>query len=171
MVRKTQQVETRMLPEYIFATYPKFPSIIKVPLGKVDEGLQAQVGYQQALGLTRPYRPEADAVVILPNYLVLIETKVWSVIDGLAKLPMYKSLVEYTPELQPYLPREVIMELVVAWSNSNLEIMCKEAGVRLKVFSPPWLQDVVNKYHSYWTADARKARADKLALRQFLGVE
>lgn len=171
MARKTQQVEVRMLSEYLMATYPQYTTIRAVPLGKVDDKLMASVGYQKAIKLTRPYRPEADALVIMPGALVLVETKVWNVVNGLAKLPLYKALVPVTPELQQYNKLPIVMELVVGWSNSNLEIMANQAGVRIRIFSPPWLQQVVDGLHNYWTADYRQQRAQKLQMRQVLGLE
>jgi hypothetical protein len=171
MTRKSQQVETRMVAEYLAKEYPKFSFITKVPLGKVDEALMAKEGYQRALGLTRPFRPEADAVVILPNYLVLVEAKVWNVVNGLAKLPLYKSLVPFTPELQQYLPREILMEIVVGWTNSNLEIMAREHGIAVKVYSPEWLKEVVESQHKYWTKEYQDRRQQRLQLREFYGIE
>ena len=171
MPRKPRQVETRMTAEYLLKEYPKFQSITACPLGRVDEALMAAQGYRRAIGISRPYRPEADAIVILPNYLLLIEAKVWQVVNGLAKLPMYKSLIPFTPELKQYLPREVLMELVVGWTNSNLEIMARDAGVTIKVYSPQWLQEVVNSMSNYWTADYQRERQRKLDARKTLGLE
>ncbi len=171
MARKSQQVETRMIAEYLAAEYSKFSFITSVPLGRVSEELMATEGYQRAIGLSRPYRPEVDAVVILPRYLVLVEAKVWNIVNGLAKLPMYKSLVPFTPELKQYLPREIILELVVGWSNPNLEIMARDAGITVKVYSPPWLNQVVQDMHKYWTKEYRDARDQKLKLREFYGIE
>ena len=102
MARKNAQVESRMVSEYLLANYAKFPHRQAVPLGKIDEKLQAQVGYQTAIGYSRPYRPEVDAIVILPGALVLLEGKVWNVINGLSKLRPYKSLVPFTPEFKAY---------------------------------------------------------------------
>jgi len=171
MPRKSRQVETRMTAEYLLKEYSKFQSITACPLGRVDEALMATAGYQKALGLSRPYRPEADAIVVLPNYLLLIESKVWNVVNGLAKLPLYKSLIPFTPELSKYMPRDIIMELVVGWTNSNLEIMARDAGVRIKVYSPPWLQEVVRGMHDYWTSDYQRERQRVLEARKTLGLE
>ncbi len=171
MPRKTQQVETRLIAEYCKETYSKFPVIMKQPLGKVSEGLMADLGYDKALRISRPSRPEVDAVVVLPRHLLLIEAKVWSVVNGLAKLPLYKSLVPFTPELRSYQGRDILMELVVAWTNDNLEIMARDTGVAVKVYHPPWIEDVVKGMHNYWTADYRTARAEKLRLREQLGLD
>ncbi len=171
MVRKTQQVEVRMVSEYLLFAYAKFRSIKAVPLGKIDEKLQADLGYQKAINIMRPYRPEVDAVVILPRYLLLIEAKVWNVVNGLAKLPLYKSLVPFTPELKQYSNLEVLTELVVGWTNDNLEIMARDLGVKVVVYSPPWLADIVTKQHNYWTAEYQAERQRKLQMRELFGIE
>jgi hypothetical protein len=171
VARKSRQVESRMISEYLKLNYPKFTYIMEQPLGKVDEGLMKTLGYRQALGISRPFRPLVDAVVILPRHLLLVEAKVWNVINGLAKLPLYKSLVQYTPELQEYLPREVIMQLVVGWTNDNLQIMASSLDVSVKVYAPAWLEEVVQSMHKYWTKEYRENREAKLRLRQALNIE
>ena len=171
MARKTRQIETRMIAEYLKERYANFPHVSKQVLGAVSDELQAQMGYQKALGFTRPSRYEVDGMVILPNYLLLIEAKVFQIIPGLAKLPLYKSLVPVTPELKQYLPREVLMELVVGWTNANLETMARSAGVTVQVYCPDWLKQAVDDNQKYWTRDYRIARAKKLEMREYMGVE
>lgn len=171
MARKSRQVETRMLSEYLLKNYGTFPFIMDIPLGRVDEALMAAQGYQQAINMSRPFRPRADAIVILPRYLVLVEAKVWNVINGLAKLPLYKTLIPFTPELKQYLPREVLMELVVGSTPANLEIMARAHDVKLVVFTPDWLKDVVDSMNKYWTPEYQRQRQDKIAMREYYGLE
>jgi len=171
MARKSRQVETRMLSEYLLANYGKFSYIMDVPLGLVDEKIMAAQGYQQAINAARPFRPRADAIVILPNYLVLVEAKVWNTVNGLAKLPLYKTLVPLTPELKQYMPREVLMELVAGSAPSNLSLMAEAQGVKLRIYNPPWLKEVVDGMNKYWTPEYQAARQEKLALREHFGLE
>ncbi len=171
MARKSRQVETRMLSEYLLKSYSAYSYIMDVPLGRVDEGLMASKGYQVAINMQRPFRPRADAIVILPRYLLLIETKVWNTVNGLAKLPLYKTLVPLTPELKQYMPREILMELVVGAAPANLAAMADAAGVALRIFNPPWLQPVVDGMNKYWTPEYQAARQEKLALREHFGLE
>jgi len=171
VARKTRQVETRLIAEYLHDRYGKFPTITKQPLGTVPAHLIESEGYKRAVGVMRPFRPEIDGIIILPRYLVLVEAKVWSVINGLAKLPMYKSLVPFTPELKQYMPRGILMELVVGWTNDNLQIMARDAGVSVKVYCPDWLVEVVEGMHKYWTADYRREREQKLRMREYYGIE
>jgi hypothetical protein len=169
--RKSRQVEVRMVAEYLKLEYSRYTHITKQPLGKVPEELMAEVGYKRAVGMTRPFRPEVDAVVVLPGALVIIEAKVWNVVNGCAKLPVYKSLIPFTPELAQYRHLPVIMELVVGWTNDNLEIMARDAGVRIKVYCPTWLNEVVQDSHKYWTSEYRAQREEKLKLRQFYDLD
>lgn len=171
MARKNRQVETRLVAEYLKAQYSQFTCITKVPLGLISESLQADVGYSKAAGVMRPFRPEVDAVVILPRYIVIIEAKVWQVVSGLGKIPLYKSLVPLTPELKQYMPREILMELVVGWTYSNLEVMARDAGVTIRLFCPDWLTEVVNDMHKYWTPEYRANRERILKAREYMGVE
>lgn len=169
--RKSRQVEVRMVAEYLKLTYPDYSFITKLPLGKISEQLQAEVGFKRAAGLTRPFRPEIDAVVIMPGALVLVEAKVWNIVTGLAKLPIYNSLVPFTPELKQYWKLPVIMELVVGWTNPNLEIMAQAMGVRVRVYCPGWLGSVVEDMHKYWTREYQDERQRKLEARERLGLE
>ena len=171
MARKSRQVETRLLAEYLKENYSDFSFIMKQPLGAVPEELLQKEGYKRGMGIIRPFRPEVDAVVILPRYLVLVEAKVWSIVNGLAKLPLYKSLVPVTPELKQYMPRDVIMQLVVGWTNPNLQIMARDIDVEVKVYCPDWLQEVVEDMHKYWTREYQDLRQKKLRMREYFGVE
>jgi len=171
MPRKTRQVETRLIAEYLKERYPEFPFIMKQPLGAVSEELMKTEGYERAIKVMRPFRPEVDAVVILPAHLLIIEAKVWSIVDGLAKLPLYKSLVPATPELKQFFPREIMMQLVVGWTNTNLQIMARDMDVEVKVFRPDWVVEVVEGLHKYWTREYQQAREDKLKMQKYFGVE
>jgi hypothetical protein len=169
--RKSRQVETRMVAEYLKENYSKYSFITKQPLGRIPEELAAKEGYKRAVGLMRPFRPEVDAVVMLPGALLVVEAKVWNIVNGLAKLPLYKSLVPHTPELKQYHHLPIIMELVVGWTNPNLEIMARDLGVRVRVFCPDWLNEVVEDMHKYWTREYQTARQQKLELREMYGID
>ena len=160
-----------MISEYMYEHYRDFTYTLAVPLGSLPRELLDSQGMARTQGIMRPYRPEVDAVVILPRYILLVEAKVWNIINGLAKLPMYKSLVPITPELKQYMPREILMQLVVGWTNPNLERMAGDADVKIAIFCPPWLKEVVNNMHNYWTQEYRAEREQKLQMREYFGVE
>jgi hypothetical protein len=160
-----------MVSEYLLTNYATFPYTMKVPLGTLPENMLKTDGYKRAMGAMRPFRPEVDAVIVLPRHLVLVEAKVWNIINGLAKLPAYKALVPGTPELKQYMPREVLMQLVVAWTNQNLMIMARDLDVKVVEFCPEWLREVVDGMHNYWTREYRDLREKKIQMREYFGVE
>ena len=112
-----------------------------------------------------------DAVAVENGRLVLIEAKVFKIVDGLSKLPTYKTLVPSTPELSPYHGLPIIMRLVAPWTSETMEVMAKGLGVEIVVFNPDWIRDYVQQYHNYWQREYREAREEKMRLRRALGVE
>ena len=170
MAIKNHQVEVRLVAEYCKQHFLPHPYLQKVPLGKIDERIVAEVGLPRAIRYSRPFRPEIDAIGVLPGALVLVEGKIFKIIDGLAKLPIYASLVPHTPELREYLPRQLIPRLVVPWISDNLEIMAREASVELVLFCPEWVADEVKRMHHYWTADYRRARDERNKMIQYFGL-
>lgn len=170
MARKTKQIETKMIADYLLTNYAEFPYILNVPLGTLNQELEREVGYTKAQKMLRPYRPAVDGIVVLPRYILLVEAKVWNVINGLSKLPFYKSLVPITPELQQYMPRDVIMQLVVGWSNPNLERMAHDADIQLKIFCPDYVKQAVDDMHKYWTSEYRRVREERLKMREYFGI-
>ena len=171
MARKSRQVETRMVAEYLKLNYSKFPFIMDVPLGRLDPEALATQGIARTANMLRPFRPRADAIVILPRYLVVIEAKVWNVVNGLAKIPLYKSLIPFTPELAQYKDYDILMEMVVGRSDANLEIMARDMGVTLRLYAPAWLAEVVDGMNKYWTKEYQAARQEKQQLREYFNVE
>lgn len=171
MARKTRQVETRLVAEYLKERYSDFHFIMQQPLGAVPTEIMAEEGYKKGLRFFRPFRPVVDAIVILPGNLLLIEAKVWNIINGLAKLPLYHSLIKVTPELKQYADRDVILQIVVGWTSPNLETMARSMDVEVKVFCPEWLVKVVDDMHKYWTREYQDERQRKLKMREYFGVE
>ncbi len=171
MAAKNQQVETRLIAEYVKERYSAFPFTLKQPLGGVSDDLAREMGFSKALAIARPSRPEADAVVFHTKSLILIEAKVWHIIDGLAKLPLYKALIPTTPELVQYRDMPVSMEIVVPWTNENLITMATSVGAQVVLYKPLWIDEVVAKVQRYTTREYREERQEKNRLRELLGLD
>lgn len=169
--RKTRQVETRLVSEYILSRYANFPILYDQGLGPVPDEYLREYGYQKGIGFYDPQRPHVDAIVLLPRHFLLIEAKVWEITPGLGKLPLYKALIPTTPELKQYQPRDVLMELVVGWTKPSLEIMAGSIGVKVVVFCPEWVATIVEERHNYQTPEYRLRREQILRERELLGLE
>ena len=171
MARKTKQVEGPFLSSYILSHYAKFPVLYDQGLGAIPDEYLRKYGTAKAIGLYDPTRLHVDAIVLLPRYFLLIEAKVWEVMMGLGKLPIYASLVPITPELKQYEPRDILMELVVARTNDNLEIASRANGVKIVLYSTPEVVTALRDRENYQLPEYRAKREQVLKTRESLGLE
>lgn len=166
-----QQREGRLIAEYIADRFPRAQVFFGCPLGPVPEKLIATLGPRKALRMARGLRPEVDALVVQDHRLILVEAKIQRWIDGIAKLPLYKSLIPTTPELEQYQGYEVEMRLCFPWQAENVEEAAKGAGVVLDVFHQPWIDDYLTELGKYWSSEYRAQRAEKKHMREIFGLE
>lgn len=171
MARKTRQVEGPFLSSYILSHYAQFPVIYDQGLGSIPDDLVRKYGTGKAIGLYDPTRYHVDAIVLLPRHYLLIEAKVWEVTPGLGKLPLYAALVPVTPDLKQYQPRDVLMELVVARTNENLERMAQAVGVKVVLYSTPQIEIELRRRENYQLPEYRAKREQILKTRESLGLE
>ena len=163
--------ETRLIGEYVAAMFPGRRVAMGVPLGPEIEGLPTRLTASGRLKVSRPWRPEADALVWLDDALLLIEAKVAEYVSGLAKLPLYRSLVPLTPELAEWASWEVRLRLVVPRAQNWVAAMAAAAGVEIVLYEPAWMVEYWAYRDRYWTAGYRREREGVLELRRQLGVE
>lgn len=184
--------ETRLLAEYLRIKFPHYITMTRVPLGPVVVGEEGLGRNATKLGAARPWRPEVDAVVImedparvrmLPNgprgvimeaptfgVLLLIEAKVDTYLDGLAKLPFYRSLVPHSPEFEPLWGWEHRMRLVIAQDAPWVQLAAKTQNVEIDIYDPPWMADYRQYRQRYWTKEWREERQRVNEIRKRLGL-
>jgi hypothetical protein len=131
----------------------------------------ATLGPRKALKMARGVRPEVDALVVQDHKLILVEAKIQRWVDGIAKLPVYKSLIPTTPELEQYRGYEVEMRLCFPWYSEPIELAAKNAGVVLDVYHKPWIDDYLAELGKYWSNEYQAARAEKKRLREIFNLE
>jgi len=165
-----QEREARLISEWVAQNYPKAELIrFRCPLGPVPQQLVQELGLAKAIGYARPYRPEVDALVVTEKEIILAEAKIFKVMDGLSKLPIYGSLVSQTPELQPYLGRAIRLKLVTAKPLPWMHQAAVEAGVEIVLFQPDWVKQYLQELEQYWTKDAVEARNRRKKILEALG--
>ena len=160
-----RELEPRWVVDCVENFYPSYISKFRVPLGPIPENLIAEYGEAKAINVYRPSRPEADAMVIFPSTLMLLEAKVVRYMDGLAKLPVYKSLIPTTPELREYKDWPVVMRLLIPVPIPWVEIACANIGVEYHAWAPDYIKQAWDEKDKYWTKEkmfARELRKKKL---------
>lgn len=160
-----REIEPRWVAEYVATFFPREIVKLRTPLGSIPQSLVDEFGADKALRLYRPSRPEVDACVLKKRRIIIIEAKIFKFMDGLSKLPVYRSLIASTPELADFAGWPVDMQLLVAKKVSWVEEAAIKQGIEVVEWSPPWVTQVWEERNKYWTADAlleREKRKDTL---------
>jgi hypothetical protein len=164
-----REIEPRWVSEYVSTRYANFPHGLRVPLGPIPKQLEEMYGPAKARRVYRPSRPEVDAIVYLPERLILIEAKIFRVMDGLAKLPVYKSLVPQTPELELYKDESIAMQLLVVKPAPWVEEAARAHDIELVAYNPDWVVQIWEERDKYWTREHIEAREERKRILQKLG--
>ena len=169
-VRIRQEREARLISEWVQQNYPKAQLVrFRCPLGPIPDKLVQDLGLEKAIGYARPYRPEVDALIVTEKEIVLAEAKIFKVMDGLSKLPIYGALVPKTPELQPYLGRTIRLKLITAKPLPWMKEAAAEAAVEVVVFQPEWIKAYLQELEKYWTKDSVEERQRRKKVLEALG--
>jgi len=165
-----RELEPRWVSEYMAATYPKAEVRMRVPLGPIPKETSADYGLMKGLRVYRPWRPEVDAAARWTNKTILVEAKIFKYMDGLSKLPVYKSLLPDTPELAHW-PTDVIMELLIPAPITWVLSAAQNQGVRVvHTFVPDYIKQVWEERDKYWTKEAIEQREERKRKLQELGI-
>jgi len=164
-----RSIEPRWVSWYIKERYPDEEVRLRCPLGPIPDELKALYGPAKAARVYRPSRPEVDALVVLPGAILLIEAKIFKYMDGLSKLPVYKSLVPKTPELMVFQDRPVIMHLLIPTMIPWVKSAAPDLGVEVYAVAPDWVLQIWEERDKYWTPEARMRRAERKELLTRLG--
>jgi hypothetical protein len=136
-----------MVAEYVRDTYPDAVVFMRLRLGGLEPDTGDQGYSQEELRALGVFRRWADAVVVTPAEVVLIEVSIRSDTGDPSKLVIYGRLARLTPELQEYLDRPLVLELVVAVEDPVVSQLAREFGIRTRVYPPPWLAEYLAQLH------------------------
>ena len=156
--KKRANPEARYVSEYCLLKYPDDTIKLRVPLGTAPESIIKEMGLARTLRQFRPYRPEADALVIRSDSLVLIEGKIIKVLDGLSKLIVYRDLLKYTPELEPFKDFPITAILVTPKPPLWFLKVATDFDIAYDIYAPDWLTEYYNKQDTYFTKAERLER-------------
>ena len=169
--KKRANNEKRYCSEYCLINYPDDVIKLNVPLGTAPESLIREFGLARTLRQFRPFRPEVDALIIRNDDLVLIETKIIRVLDGLAKLIVYRQLIGYTPELADYWDYPIKTVLVTPKPPLWFIKVAHDFDIDYVVYAPEWLDAYYKKQDEYTTKKEVIARRKRVHILEDLGFD
>jgi hypothetical protein len=161
--------EQRYVSEYVLKYYPTDIVKYRCPLGSVPGMWVKEMGMGRAVRAYRPYRPECDAAIITADEVIVIEGKIMKVLDGLAKLPIYRMLIPESPEFYEYRNLPVRAVLVTPKEPQWEKRVAKEFDIEVVIFTPDWLKEYYQHQEQYWTAEERMKREKRRGVLEGLG--
>jgi len=163
--------ERRYITEYMMATWPEGRWQLNVELGAIPAEYITRYGQERAAALYRPTRPRVDAVRWENGAYYLIEAKIRDIKAGIGDLSFYRGIVPETVDLPFYDGQKVVYRLVVPWMIDWIQRAATASGIDVVVFEAPWINDYIEERKHYFSAEYRAARAEKMRLREILGVD
>jgi hypothetical protein len=156
--RKWEPREMRMVSEYLAEKYAGYESATRVRLGSLHPDLELPDLSEAEKNMLSVYNRWADAVVITPTTLILIEAAILPEAGDISKLEMYAMLLPQTERYKDHRDKNIVMELVVALEDPVLVLLARRHGIRVIVFCPDWIREYIS------TLSWRKQTPPKTAL-------
>jgi len=139
--RKWQPRELRLISEFLNEWFPDFPHMLRVRLGRPPRLAEIPGLTPEEEALLGVWRRWADAIVIMPSKLIIIEAAIRPDPGDISKLELYERLVPFTPELEEYAHLPVEKWLVYAIEDAAVLAMAEEKGIVCVEYRPRWIED------------------------------
>jgi hypothetical protein len=139
--RRNMLAETRLLMEYLAEQYAGCQWWTQFRVGSDPEMVGVTFEDDAERRLARNVNRRVDALVVKPTELVVIEATMFRATEKVGRLQEYLLLLPATPDLQPYLGRPLVGELVTAQSDPVAEVLCRRLGFRYVFREPAWIDE------------------------------
>ena len=130
----------RMLGEWLEKTYPDKNYYTRVRLGRPPAVAFGEPLPPEELAMLGVWRRWADAVVVLPDRLVLVEAAIRPDPGDISKLQLYASLLPHTPEFRQEKDKPIELVLLYSLVDPILVKLAREQGIKVVYYQPSWLQ-------------------------------
>jgi hypothetical protein len=138
--------ETRLLSEYVAERYPGSHVQMHFRVGTDPEIVGVTLESEEERRFARNFNRWADALVVRPTELVLIEATMWRATEKVGRLQEYLILAQATPELVQYRGRPLRGELVTAQHDAVAEVLCQRQGLTYVHYEPSWMGEFLAAY-------------------------
>lgn len=145
MTRKWQPRELRLLSEWLAEEHASDRYMLRVRLGRIQprqDGRFVSAGEERMLGVFRRW---ADAIIIAPDRLILVEAAIRPNPGKVGQLQLYSSLLPNTPELAEYQHLPVELLILYAVPDDALLALARSQGIRCVQYRPAWVEDYLKE--------------------------
>lgn len=142
--RRRTQASTRLLHEWSIMQPWDAPPVYELRLGPTPLSANAPTITPAVERMLRVFNRYADMVGVTPTEVQVIEAKMVAEPGAISQLQHYVDLVHSTPLLSQYPGRRVQGVLLFAVNDPIVAQRASAAGLRVIIFTPPWVQDYLN---------------------------
>ena len=145
--------EARLLSDYLARYYPTTRVQLQARIGGVnpqDPAGNYSSAELRALGVWRRY---VDAVLFLPEKVILLEASLKTDPGKISILDLYAHLFPQTPEFAEFKGLPIQKTALWAMHDQASELIARQHNVTVVIFAPDWLQGFLD------TLDTRHQRA------------
>jgi hypothetical protein len=140
--RDYQPRESRLLSEWLGRSFPNEIVMTHVRLGPPVTNAAGRFASAEELRLIgAAFRRWADAVVVLPELLAVVEAKMVLNPNVIGQLELYLELVAKTPELAPWKDLPTQGWIVCGVSDPATEVLASRRGYRVITYRPAWFDE------------------------------
>ena len=144
--RESRQTELRFVSDFIAKFYPGRQVWTNLRIGAPHPSLVTPGMTPEEIRLTVGWKRRCDAVVQMPDRLVLIEGMIPADPYHVARLEHYASLLPHTPELQEWKHFPIEKVLVFPIEDPIITQMCRKFDVRAVLYQPAWLSETLTSF-------------------------
>jgi hypothetical protein len=130
-----------MVAEWVRKTFGDVKVKTNVRLGRVQPRNEQGQFSEDELTLLGAFRRFVDAVVWLPDRLILVEAALRAEPGKLSQLELYETLVSQTPELQDSLHLDVQKILLTCIEDPAVSALARSKGILPVVFTPSFFDE------------------------------
>jgi len=137
--------EIMMVSEWVAKTFPDALWQTNVRLGSLTPRDNMGRFSKEELRLLGVWRRRVDAVIFLPDRLVLVEAVLRAQPGKISTLLLYEALVPQTPELEPYRALPVQKVLLYIVEDPTLNIVARQNDILPIQFVPSFFDEWFDK--------------------------
>lgn len=133
--KKSEPVERAFVVAYVRTAYPSDQVQFNARLGPIPtKFLGVDLGGMSE-NIYKVYNRYADAVVVQPDKLILVEGKMIDILPAIGQIMYYRFLLPKTPEFAAYAALPVEMEIVCPSPDPEIVAFAQSVGIRVVIWT------------------------------------
>jgi len=137
--RKYRIIHEPYIVEWLMKTYPPGVWSTNVRVGRPRRELIVPGLRPEEVRMLRIYTGRADAIVLLPDKVAIVEAMIRSEPGKIQMLKTYARLFRMTEEFREHWEKPIGMVLLTPLDEPFITRMAREEGIRVVYYRPEWI--------------------------------